>query len=151
MHPPRHYAFARRAESRDDIASRIALADLAADPSADPHRRARRHVLDLARLKAEGSETNVPAGQVLIERGHHGAGLFVVLQGSVVVEAPERTRELGPGSLIGERALRSPNGKRSARVRAVTDVRVIAVERTRFERLAAADPALEERLTAAAA
>jgi len=83
-----------------------------------------------------GFDTTIPAGQLLTERGHPGSGLYVVLEGSVLVEAPERRTALGPGSLIGERALLTPNGKRTARVRALTDVRVRAVARREFERRA---------------
>lgn len=103
---------------------------------------------DLRRLKAVGTETRVAAGQLLTERGQPGTGLYVILEGSVVVEAPERVCELGPGSCIGERALLSPDGKRTARVRAWTDVRVVAVERPQFERLCAEDPDLGDRLAA---
>ena len=60
---------------------------------------------DLEKLKAAGSALSFGVGQVLIERGKPGTGLYVVLDGHIVVEAPEGTRELGPGSVIGERAL----------------------------------------------
>jgi len=101
---------------------------------------------DLRRLEEAGAETRVAAGQVLIERGHGGAGLFVVLEGTVAVEAPEGTLELGPGAVIGERALLAEHGTRSARVRATTDVRAVAVERQVFEQLCADDPELAGRL-----
>jgi CRP-like cAMP-binding protein len=70
---------------------------------------------------------------------------------SVVVEAPDQTRELGPGSVVGERALLFPDGKRTARVRAKTRVRVLAVARAEFERLCARDPGFELRLAVASA
>lgn len=101
---------------------------------------------DLQRLQEVGTESVVPAGRMLIERGHPGTGLYVVVEGTVIVEAPDETREFGPGSLIGERALLTPAGVRAARVRAVTDVRVLAVDRIEFERLCAADPGLAGRL-----
>ena len=100
---------------------------------------------DLRLLETVGAEAEVAAGQVLIERGQYGAGLYVIVEGTVVVEAPEGTRELGPGNFIGERALLSSDGKRTARVRATTDVRVLAVDRTDFERLCAGDPAFASR------
>jgi len=86
------------------------------------------------------------AGKVLIERGKPGTGLFVVREGTLVVEAPEGMRELGPGAVIGERALMSPDGRRTARVRALTDGVVLAVERAEVDRLCAEDPAFAERL-----
>jgi voltage-gated potassium channel len=106
---------------------------------------------DIRRLAAVGSEAYVPEGQLLIEHGHHGAGLYVVLVGSVVVEAPERRRELGAGSYVGERALLSRDGRRTARVRALTDSLVLAVSRVDFERLCREDPAFAARLARRAA
>jgi len=101
---------------------------------------------DLRKLKAVGSELSFGAGQMLIERGKPGAGLYVVMEGQIVVEAPEGTRELGPGSVVGERALLSEDGARSARVRALTHGVVIAVQRAEVDRLCAEDPAFADRL-----
>jgi CRP-like cAMP-binding protein len=97
-------------------------------------------------LETVGAEAEIAAGQVLIERGQPGAGLYVILEGTVVVEAPEGTRQLGPGAFIGERALLSVDGLRTARVQATSDVRVLAVDRIEFERLCADDPAFARRL-----
>jgi CRP-like cAMP-binding protein len=101
---------------------------------------------DLRKLEAAGSELSFGAGQVLIERGKPGTGLYIVLRGHIVVEAPEGTRELGPGSVVGERALLSADGTRTARVRALTHGVVIAVDRAEVDRLCAEDPAFAERL-----
>jgi CRP-like cAMP-binding protein len=101
---------------------------------------------DLQRLQELGSESELPAGRVLIERGQWGSGVYVILEGTVVVEAPEGERELGPGSVVGERAMFSEDGLRTARVQATSPVRVVAVDRTAFDRLCADDPALAERL-----
>ena len=89
---------------------------------------------------------NQTAGQALIERGRAGSGLFVLEQGQAVVEAPEGTRELGPGDVFGERSLLGEDGERTARVRAQTDVRCLAIARTELERLIAERPGLGERL-----
>ena len=101
---------------------------------------------DLELLEAVGTESVLPAGQVLIERGQPGLGLYVIVEGTVIVDAPDGRYEFGPGELIGERALLAPHGLRAARVRAETEVRVIAVDRIEFERLCADDPGLAERL-----
>ena len=101
---------------------------------------------DLKKLEAAGSELSFGAGQMLIERGKPGTGLYVVLEGTIVVEAPEGTRELGPGAVVGERALLSEDGTRSARVRALTFGRVVAVDRAEVDRLCAEDPEFAERL-----
>ena len=101
---------------------------------------------DLHKLTAVGSELPFGAGQMLIERGKPGAGLYLVVEGHILVEAPEGTRELGPGSVVGERALLSEDGTRTARVRALTHGVVVAVERAEVDRLCAEDPAFAERL-----
>ena len=97
-------------------------------------------------LEASGSRIEFDAGKVLIERAKPGTGLYVVVEGRLVVEAPEGTRELGPGSVVGERALLSADGMRTARVRALTDGVVVAVERAEVDRLCAEDAAFAERL-----
>lgn len=102
---------------------------------------------DLKKLEAAGSELSFGAGQMLIERGKPGTGLYVVVEGHIVVEAPEGTRELGPGAVVGERALLSEDGKRTARVRALTFGRVVAVDRSEVDRLCAEDPGFAERLS----
>ena len=101
---------------------------------------------DLRKLEAVGSELSFGAGQMLIERGKPGTGLYVVREGHIVVEAPEGTRELGPGSVVGERALFSEDGTRTARVRALTYGVVVAVDREEVDRLCAEDPGFAERL-----
>jgi CRP-like cAMP-binding protein len=106
---------------------------------------------DLQRLEEAGSVAEIVAGHVLIERGQFGTGLFVILDGTVVVETPEGEVEFGPQSLIGERALLSTSGKRQARVRARSDLRVLAVDRHEFERLCNDDPAFARRLADAGA
>jgi CRP-like cAMP-binding protein len=105
---------------------------------------------DFRLLRAAGSESDLPAGVLLIERGQPATGLFVILEGSVVVEAPEGTRELGPGAVVGERALCSGSGERTARVRATSDVRVLAVARSEVDRLTDEHSQLAGRITAAA-
>jgi CRP-like cAMP-binding protein len=101
---------------------------------------------DLRKLEAVGTELSFGAGQMLIERDKPGTGLYVVVEGRIVVEAPEGTRELGPGSVVGERALLSEDGLRSARVRALTFGKVVTVDRAEVERLCAEDPGFAERL-----
>jgi CRP-like cAMP-binding protein len=102
---------------------------------------------DLRKLEAAGSQLTFASGQMLIERGTPGTGLYLVVEGQIAVETPdEGVIELGPGSVVGERALFSENGLRQARVRALTDVVVAAVDRAEVERLCADDPEFAERL-----
>jgi CRP-like cAMP-binding protein len=100
----------------------------------------------LDRLVAAASEFEAPAGQALIERGKPGSGIFVLEQGMAIVEAPEGTRELGPGDVFGERALLGEDVGRTARVRAETDVRCLAIARVEIEQLLAEDPRVAQRL-----
>ena len=100
----------------------------------------------LERLVAATSEFEAPAGQALIERGKPGSGMFVLEQGQAVVEAPEGKRHIGPGDIFGERALLGDDIERTARVRAETDVRCLAISRPEIERLLADDPRFAERL-----
>ena len=102
---------------------------------------------DLRRLKEAGSALPFAAGQMLVERGKPGTGLYVVVDGTLVVEAPEGTRELGPGSVIGERALLAEDGLRTARVRALTGGVVVTVDRAEVDRLCAEDAGFAERLS----
>jgi CRP-like cAMP-binding protein len=104
---------------------------------------------DLRKLEAAGTELSFGAGQVLIERGEPGTGLYVVREGEIVVETTDGPLELGSGSVVGERALFSEDARRQARVRALTDCVVVAVGRAEVDRLCADDPAFAERLARA--
>ena len=100
----------------------------------------------LEKLAAATSEFEAPAGQALIERGRPGSGLLVLEEGQALVEAPEGRRRLGPGEVFGERALLGEEVSRTARVRAETDVRCLAIARPELERLLAEVPGLADRL-----
>ena len=102
--------------------------------------------VQLDRLAAATSEFDAPAGQALIERGKPGAGIFVLEQGQAIVEAPEGRRKIGPGDVFGERSLLGDDIERTARVRAETDVRCLAIARPEIERLLAEDPRLADKL-----
>jgi NTE family protein len=100
----------------------------------------------LDRLAAGTTEFDAPAGRALIERGRPGSGLFILERGRAIVEAPEGNRELEPGAVFGERALLDDDMKRTARVRALTDVTCLAIARPEIERLIAEDAGVGERL-----
>jgi CRP-like cAMP-binding protein len=106
------------------------------------------HLTDeqLDRLASSTSEVEAPAGQALIERGRPGSGLFVLEEGEAVVEAPEGTRRLGPGDIFGERSLLGDDITRTARVRAETNVRYLAIARADLEQVIKEDPLVGERL-----
>ncbi|MEX0789743.1 MAG: cyclic nucleotide-binding domain-containing protein, partial [Actinomycetota bacterium] len=79
------------------------------------------------------------AGQVLIQPKTAGSGMFVVEEGTVVVERDGREIELGPGQFFGELALLIDT-PRTARVRARTDARLLAISREEFGELLEAEP-----------
>lgn len=91
-------------------------------------------------------EIRVPSGKPLIQRGDPGSGLFVLEEGTAVVEAPEGKRTLSPGDVFGERSLFGEDGERTARVRAETDVRCLAIARPEVERVIAERPDVGDRL-----
>ena len=99
-----------------------------------------------AEAVAASGVTEVPAGQVLAQAGDHGGGMFVVLDGTVVVERGDLHIEMGRDGFFGELALLVPDSPRIARVRAVTDARVIAVPRDMFEQLLETEPSFSRAL-----
>ncbi len=91
-------------------------------------------------LVAAGGVTDVPAGQVLAQAGDVVEGMFVVLDGAVVVERGELHLDIGPGDFFGDLALLVPDSPRIARVRAKSDAQVLAVPRDTFDRLLETEP-----------
>jgi hypothetical protein len=64
------------------------------------------------------------AGEALFEQGDLGTDLFLLLDGVLTVEADgEHVVELGPGAVVGERAVLE-GGRRTATLRASTDCRL---------------------------
>ena len=97
----------------------------------------------LARLAAIVTEVECLAGTVLALADDPGSGMFVVEEGTVVVEARGGVRiELGPGEFVGELTLLVPAAQRVGRVRAATDVRCLAVARDDFAELIEQEPQL---------
>jgi CRP/FNR family cyclic AMP-dependent transcriptional regulator len=86
-----------------------------------------------------------PAGQVLVEIGQPGSGLFVIQDGKVQVELSGRALMRGPGDFFGEIALLTDR-PRTARVRATTDVRRWALARKDFARLLEDHPTIAVRM-----
>ena len=85
------------------------------------------------------AEVDFPPRSVLIERNQPGSGLFVILDGTVAVELPGQTVELGPGEVVGELSL-LVDVPRAARVYARTPVRCVAIGRLEFARLLESEP-----------
>jgi len=82
----------------------------------------------------------VKKGKNVVTQGEEGNELFLVLNGVVsIIVDDEPLAELGPGAVLGERAVLE-GGKRTSTVQAVTDVKVAVASPDQIER-----SALEER------
>jgi hypothetical protein len=85
-----------------------------------------------AAIMREGAKTRrrkVAAGKTLVQQGDAGDDLFLLLDGVLGVEVDgEKVTELGPGAVLGERAILEGRGRTST-LRAITDARVAVVPR----------------------
>ena len=86
----------------------------------------------MLRIAEAACDFEVPAGQLLIESNTPGSGMFVIEEGSVEVHSHTGTFRVGPGEAIGELALLTAEGVRSARAQATTPVRALALARDDF-------------------
>ncbi len=87
-----------------------------------------------------------PAGSEICRAGETGNCMYVIQQGQAeVISNGQRLRLLGPGEIIGEMALftRRP---RSATVRAVSDSRVLTIDKRGFLKRVHEDPSLAFRI-----
>src|ERR687885_1627754 len=95
----------------------------------------------LERVARIAKDIELRAGQLLIEPRAKGSGMFVLLEGVVTVGSGAKgVRELGPGDIVGELALLTPDAVRTARVRAKTPVRCLAITRNDFRRILTDEP-----------
>ena len=95
---------------------------------------------ELEGIAAAASEVEFPAGQVLTQPGAAGTGMFFIVEGTVEVATRRDHVELGPGQFFGELALMSSDATRTARVRAKTALRCLALDRASFRSLVADHP-----------
>jgi len=85
----------------------------------------------------------VAAGKTLVEQGHEGDELYLILDGVFAVEVDgEEVAELGPGTIVGERAALVGH-TRTATLRARTKARVAAVPADALDQSALATLARE--------
>lgn len=88
----------------------------------------RRLSVDIMRGADRPEIRNVPAGTTLMEQGEAGHEMYLVLDGVLVVEVDgSPVAQVGPGALIGERAL-IEGGRRTATVRATTPLKLAVVD-----------------------
>jgi CRP-like cAMP-binding protein len=134
----------RLASMSDDLAPRIAALRRSAVFGAleEPF---------LARLAGSMSEVTFPAGHVLIEPRAAGSGMFVIDDGRVTVQPRDAAPvELGPGEVVGELALLTEDGTRTARVQALTEVRCLTLDRATLQGALDDEPKLAIALLRAA-
>ena len=105
---------------------------------------------DLERVGEATTELEVPAGQVLVQPGMKGTGMFFISEGTVVVETRRDRIELGPGEFFGELALMTEDATRTARVRAKTPLKCLALDRKEFRELVSTHPDVAASLLEAA-
>ncbi len=96
----------------------------------------------LERIAAAATEIEIPQGTVLVEESQKGSGCFLIEEGRVAVDARAGRFELGPGEVVGELALLTDAGTRTARVRAETPLKCLAISRTDFADLLETEPRL---------
>ncbi len=96
----------------------------------------------LERVAAIVTETVFPPGAVLIERGHPGLGLFVILGGTVRADVRDRHADFGAGEFVGELSLLIDRMPRAARVHAETPARALAINRADFLALLESEPSI---------
>jgi hypothetical protein len=101
-----------------------------------------------ASLMREGKQLerrSVEQGQALMQQGDEGDELYLVLDGVVDVEVDgDVVAEIGPGALLGERALLE-GGTRTATVWATTPLRVAVIPRDAIEESALSELAVGRR------
>ena len=94
----------------------------------------------LDRIKETVTEFDAPEGSVLVQPGSEGLGLYIICEGTVVVETRGAgTIELGSGESVGELSLLTPT-PRSARVSATSPVHGLAIDRAGFSRMLESEP-----------
>jgi hypothetical protein len=88
---------------------------------------------------------SLPQGSVLVKQGDPGDAVFLLLDGVLRIEVDGRPlAELGPGAVLGERAVLE-DGRRTATLTAVTDIRVAAAPASVIDRQALRDLAAGHR------
>jgi hypothetical protein len=87
----------------------------------------------IMREGAASKPKQMDAGETLVEQGDPGDELYLLLDGVLAVQVDGETlAEVGPGSILGERAV-VEGGKRTATLRAVTGAKVVVVPAAEIE------------------
>jgi CRP-like cAMP-binding protein len=101
-----------------------------------------RRIADISRI------VEIPAGTVVTQMGAPGDSFFFIIDGQVSVQTPVGAGDmLTPGDFFGEMSLLDGE-PRSATVTAITDLRMLVVDRSHFWRLLNETPDLVRRILA---
>jgi CRP/FNR family transcriptional regulator/CRP/FNR family cyclic AMP-dependent transcriptional regulator len=101
---------------------------------------------ELRRIADISRTVETPAGTVVTEIGTPGDSFFFIIDGRVSVQTPVGIGDpLCPGDFFGEMSLLDGE-PRSATVTAITDLRLLVVERSHFWRLLNETPDLVRRI-----
>lgn len=96
----------------------------------------------LSQVAAVATEFEAPSGQVLVEIGQPGLGVFVIETGTVRIEPPgDEPIERGPGDFFGELAILT-DSPRTARVSATSDVSGLVIRRADIADLLNREPTI---------
>jgi hypothetical protein len=151
---PRHWIY----DAAGDLAAKSGLIDFKEWGRVHDHQRSPWHDYDRAALMAEVESqverdlsravmsaqpkmVKIGEGSKLIEQGQPGEALYLILDGMLEVDVDGKpVAELGPGALVGERAILE-TGRATATVTAKTPVRAAripagVIDRTELEKVA---------------
>ena len=93
---------------------------------------------DFSAAMAYGKRRDIPAGDVLFEKGDPVDSLYYLAEGSVAIEGQNVT--VPAGNIFGEMAFFNSSAQRMATVRCVEDTVVYELNEKRFTRLQYEDP-----------
>jgi hypothetical protein len=85
----------------------------------------------VAKLLDVGTAVELDEGELVWDATHEAASLFLVLSGLLGVETPRGRDERGAGQVVGD--VERLDGTEDVRVVALTDARVVAVDRAAYE------------------
>jgi len=101
---------------------------------------------ELQRIAAISRTVETPAGTVVTELGKPGDSFFFIVDGRVSVQTPVGVGDpLRPGDFFGEMSLLDGE-PRSATVTAMTDLRLLVIDRPQFWKLLNETPDLVRRI-----
>jgi flavin reductase (DIM6/NTAB) family NADH-FMN oxidoreductase RutF len=91
-------------------------------------------------ILAAGIEREYRDGELIMRRGDEGDTLSLIVEGTVQVDRPGRSLQLGAGELVGEIEVLDPTRGRIADITAVGDVRLLEITRSDLRTALEANP-----------